>query len=589
MRILIRVVCLFGLLLLAGAAPAQEEGTVAGALGAELDRYLRGLESFGFAGAAVVARDGAVVLEKGYGVADRETDRAVTSATVFTTGSITKQFTGAAILKLEDSGKLSVDDKIIEYFDDVPPDKQGITIHHLLTHSAGFPGAIGDDFGDDTRDSFLNEVLATELLFEPGAAHEYSNVGYSLAAIIVEIVSGTGYEQFLVDELFTPVGMRRTGYTLPGYAGDEVAVGYRGDRRWGTFIERPSYVRGPSWNLKGNGGIQTTVSDMYRWHLALAGDDLLSPEAKVKYFGRHIDEGFGDSWYGYGWSISDTSRGTTRIAHNGGNSIFSADFHRYVDEDVVVFVTSSSSEFFIDPISRSLAAIVFGEPFTMPPLLIDWSRPGEDPSVLDDYAGTYRLDANSTISVRREGDQLRLAAAGANARNLLIGGVGGTPDERIDTVAARTAEIVNQWIAGDVRGIHQAFGGRRPLAELEGSLANFRRMREGQYGALQSAEVGNVLPADGGLRAYVGMRHADGRAWVIFVWRDGELEAIEPVRELPRLISAVFPTSPTEFTSFDLRSPIRVRIRFEPPTGGGRTLIFSTPVGEVRLTNPVHQ
>ena len=88
--------------------------------------------------------------------------RRVTPATVFTTGSITKQFTGAAVLKLEMLGKLAVEDKISDYFDNVPADKRDITIHHLLTHAAGFPGAIGDDFGDDTRDSFLQQALATE-------------------------------------------------------------------------------------------------------------------------------------------------------------------------------------------------------------------------------------------------------------------------------------------------------------------------------------------------------------------------------------------------------------------------------------------
>ena len=565
---------------IAGAGSQAE--VVAGPLGADLDRYLRGLESFGYSGAALVAKDGSIVLEKGYGAADRDTDRPVTAATVFTTGSVTKQFTGAAILRLEEAGELSVDDKIIDYFDDVPEDKQDITIHQLLTHSAGFPGSIGFDFDEDTRASFLSDVMATELLFEPGARYEYSNVGFSLAAAIVEIVSGKDYEQFLADELFAPAGMSRTGYLLPAYGDDEVAVGYRGDERWGTFIERWSSGSGLSWNLKGNGGVQTTVGDMYRWHVALSGDGILSPGAKEKYYGRHIDEGFGDSWYGYGWSISDTPRGTTRIAHNGGNPYFSADFHRYVDEGVVLFVTSSSAEFSIDPISAALAGVVFGEAVAMPPLVIDWDGSEGDASVLDTYAGTYRLDADNSVNVRREGDHLRLAAIGADARNLLVGGTGGVPNAGIDAARARTQDIVDQWIGGDVGGIQQAMGGRRTIEELAQALGQVRAMREANYGPLEGARVANVLPTADGLHAYVMMQHADGRAWLIFGWQGDNLAMIDMVRDLPRPASDVFPTSPTSFTAFDLRSTVRVEVSFEPQDGG-HTLVFSTPVGEVRL------
>ena len=362
-----------------------------------------------------------------------------------------------------------------------------------------------------------------------------------------------------------------------------MAVGYSGDRRWGTFIERPTYVKGPSWNLKGNGGIQTTVGDMYRWHTALAGDEILSPRAKAKYYGRHIDEGGGRSWYGYGWSISDTPRGTTRIAHNGGNPYFSADFHRYVDEGVVLFVTSASSEFFIDPISSALAGIVFGEPVAMPPLALDWHEAGASPSILDDYAGTYRLDADNTVSVRREEDHLRLAAVGRSARNLLVGGTGGVSNPAIDAARTRTQDIVDQWIAGDVSGIHEAMGGRRSLEDLEAALGNARSMREDNYGALQGAEVVNVLPTASGFHAYVRMDHAQGRAWMNFGWEGGRLAMIDMVRDLPRLASTLFATSPTTFTAFDLRSSIQVEVRFETPNDGPTTLVFSTPVGEVRL------
>jgi CubicO group peptidase (beta-lactamase class C family) len=119
---------------------------VEGELGQRLDHYMTGKEADGFSGAVLVAQGGRVLLQKGYGLADRESGTPVTPETVFTVGSLTKQFTGAVILKLEMMGRLATGDLISEPLDAVPEDKTDITLHHLLTHSAGFPDAIGGDF-----------------------------------------------------------------------------------------------------------------------------------------------------------------------------------------------------------------------------------------------------------------------------------------------------------------------------------------------------------------------------------------------------------------------------------------------------------
>jgi CubicO group peptidase (beta-lactamase class C family) len=129
------------------AAPAAPAGTVVdGPLGQKIDLFLSRLEGFGFAGVALVGKDGKVIFQKGYGMADRKAGIPFTPGTVFDIGSITKQLTAAGILRLEMAGKLDVQDPISKYFDGVPEDKKGITLHHLLTHSAG----LQDDFGDDT-------------------------------------------------------------------------------------------------------------------------------------------------------------------------------------------------------------------------------------------------------------------------------------------------------------------------------------------------------------------------------------------------------------------------------------------------------
>lgn len=317
----------------------------------KIEAYVADLEQKGNAGQLLVSINGEV-WSNGFGLADRERQERFTAETISGTGSITKQFTGAAILKLEMMGKLSVDDLITDYFEKVPSDKSEITLHHLLTHSAGFPGAIGDDYKAITSDEFMKLAMATPLAFNPGDQFEYSNVGYTILAILIEKLSDKTYEQFMRDELFEPAGMWSTGYVLPKWTGKKMAVGYRKEKMWGALNEKNWGLEGPYWHLKGNGGILSTPADMLRWHQALMGDEILSAEAKKKYYAKHMSEGRGaDSFYGYGWAIFPTPRGTDLITHNGGNGIFLADFLRYTEEDVVIYYTTNS----VSPQNRDVA------------------------------------------------------------------------------------------------------------------------------------------------------------------------------------------------------------------------------------------
>lgn len=330
---------------------------VKGHLGAKLDGHMRQLTEKGFSGVLLVAKDGQIVLDKGYGLANKENKMPYTAETVFTVGSITKQFTGAAILKLEMQGKLLTSDKITKYFKDVPPDKADITLHQLLTHSAGFIHAVGDDYEKLTRDALIKRALASKLKYVPGAKHEYSNVGYSLLGAIIEIVTGESYERFLRDNLFKPAGMTKTGYVIPKWKGDRLAVGYREDgSRWGTPLDHAWDKDGPYWNLRANGGILSTTQDLYKWHLALEGEKILSKEAKQKYFAPHIaEQPEAVSFYGYGWVNEKTPRGTTLIWHDGGNGFFYADFRRFI-EDKVVYIVATNSR--ISPFRKEYAQVL---------------------------------------------------------------------------------------------------------------------------------------------------------------------------------------------------------------------------------------
>ncbi|WP_298517794.1 serine hydrolase [uncultured Kordia sp.] len=324
----------------------------------KIETYLNTLGEKGFSGSVLVAYKGKKLVSDGYGLADREKNVKNTKQTVFDIGSITKQFTAAGILKLEMQGELAVDDKISKYFKNVPKDKQAITIHHLLTHSAGLPPAIGDDYEHITKADFLHKTFKEKLAFNVGSAYEYSNVGYTLLAMIIEKVSGETYENYLYKNLWKPAKMDQTGYERPNYNPKEIAVGYRTTKTFGKPNEKWD-ANGPSWHLKGNGGILSTVEDMYKWHKALVGTKILSTNAKQKYYTKYIEEGEdAGSYYGYGWAIFPTPRNTELIAHNGGNGVFFADFWRYLTEDIVIFSANNAISADYERINMEIAGII---------------------------------------------------------------------------------------------------------------------------------------------------------------------------------------------------------------------------------------
>jgi CubicO group peptidase (beta-lactamase class C family) len=290
-------------------------------------------------GTLVAARDGELLHCRGFGLADRKARVAAGCDTVYDIMSMTKQFTAAAILKLEMMGELRVTDRITAHLGPVPRGKRRITLHHLLTHTSGLVDALGGDYEPLSREQMLAGALESKLRSRPGHEHYYSNLGYSVLAAIVEKASGMGYERFLAKHLFAPAGMTQTGYVLPRWSRDRVAVEYdpRG-RPHGRPFDHPWADDGPYWNLRGNGGLLSTARDMFRWHLALEGNKVLNRNARRKLFRPHVrEQPGGDSYYGYGWVISQPGR-LGRVAwHNGGNAWSYGELTRLLGPGVMVF------------------------------------------------------------------------------------------------------------------------------------------------------------------------------------------------------------------------------------------------------------
>jgi CubicO group peptidase (beta-lactamase class C family) len=490
-------------------APADVGGK--SEIGANIDRYLSAMESLGFSGAIIVTHGGEVVLREGYGLADRETRRRYTPTTVQTHGSITKQMTGAAILLLESRGELSVDDSIDSYFDDVPDDKRDITVHQLLTHSSGLTGGVGpDDEPIDAR-AFVERVMGTSLQFEPGTGYAYSNAGYSLLGRIVERVSGQSYEAFLREELLLPAGLDETGYVLPGWDRDRLAVGYRNGERWGLVHGRGWLDDGPNWHLRANGGLHTTVDNMHRWLNTLRGHGVLDAGAARRWTTGYVDEGSSESRYAYGWVVRDTEWGRM-INHRGGNLIFSAEFVWLPEQELFFYIQGNTSMIAaLEQRSRLLAA-AFDAEFLMPPLVEPDA--GARPEEARERAGNYHLDEGS---LELTADDTRLVAklSGQAVLNSML-----NPAEeqrkQFSELNKRTRDAMDRLEAGQEDALTGMVGENEDPVERTRPFLDRISQISNQFGNLRS------LHLIGSFENVPGSHFADLGPWTTFVYAEFE-------------------------------------------------------------------
>lgn len=245
----------------------------------------------GFSGTVLVVRDGAVVLHRGYGFADRAAQIPNGTETIFAIGSVPIDFTKAAILKLEDTGKLRTSDPVTTFLDDVPADKRAMTIDHLMTGRSGLPDFFhipGVDADPDLswidRDTALERILGQELLFAPGTDEAHSHAAWVLLAALVEIVSGETYGGYLKRNFFDPAGMTRTGLheDMARFPDGDFAIGY--DAQSFGDVNTPRHWGRTSWLVMGSGGMASTPGDLHRWLTAIRDGRTLSPRAAGKYW-----------------------------------------------------------------------------------------------------------------------------------------------------------------------------------------------------------------------------------------------------------------------------------------------------------------
>ena len=463
----------------------------------QIQTYLSRLEGFGFSGVVLVAKNEKILMQSAHGLADREKQVPVRTNTIFDIGSLTKQFTAAAILVLESDGKLRVTDPISKYLKAVPQDKTPITIHQLLTHTSGLTDGFGEDYEKVSRDELVRRAMTSPLMSAPGERHAYSNAGYSLLAVIVEVVSGQVFASFLHDRLFEVAGMTSTGYFLPPEMANRLARGYRDGADWGIGAEKAAASGGDFWNLIGNGGVHSTVGDLNRWMTALQQGKVLNKDALEKFIHPHVVAvpNYRNTntalYYAYGWYVWKQPSGKTLIWHLGGNGIFNAAVRFHVDDHTVVVYASNVSEFH-DP-SYPVPAIermLGGEAVPVPPQVLPLTQ-----HQLTEYAGRYRAASGALLSVEIEASKpyLKIQGEGQEAF-LFIVSRKWHKDPALEELNARTAAVVENSRTARYEAMLKAYGPNSTVDSISALETLFWKKRHDRYGDYERTRILGSIP-----------------------------------------------------------------------------------------------
>ncbi len=388
------------LLLASAATAAAPPATGTAAPTAAIDALLKASFQPDRPGAAViVVKDGRTIFRKAYGMADLELGVPLQPDMVFRLGSITKQFTAAAILMLAQDGKLALQDPIEKYLPGYPTQGHVITIEHLLTHTSGIQSYT--DMPGWMTSRVLSPMTVNELIdgfkkepmqFAPGERFAYNNSAYVLLGAIVEKASGKTYEAFVNERIFRPLGMTASYYAstapiiprrVPGYTQEG------GQPRNASYLSMTQPYAA--------GSLASTVDDLARWDASLYTEKLLTRASLDRAWTPFVLKNGKPTGYGYGWAVSKL-RDRRAIEHGGGIFGFSTHALRLPDQRVFVAVLCNSDSPSTDPhyLAQKIAALAVGDPF---PELVPVTL---DARVLERYAGVYRIDETSTRTVSVE-------------------------------------------------------------------------------------------------------------------------------------------------------------------------------------------
>lgn len=363
--------------------------------------------------AVLISKDGKIIYNKGFGFADIGNKVPVTTDTKFRIGSISKQFISSSILKFQEEGKISIQDKLSKFIPDFPRGNE-VTIHHLLTHTSGIhsftdrPNFMKFVTLPVSSKSMVDTIKAYPFDFNPGDRYLYNNSGYFLLGYLIEQISGKSLADFLKENIFEPLGMKNSGIYQTNLLLNNEAYGYS--------IENGKIIKAQNWDMSqagGAGAIYSTVNDLYLWNEAVFNEKVLTDESMKAAFTPLVLNNKQTIEYGYGWSLQNL-RGLKFISHGGGLNGFLSFLTRQPEQKITISVlcNSTPSPAGINPGSNSMAIAEYLLWKDMEKQASFASDLAIDKSVLKSYTGRYNYGQGAVLVVTLDGKQLKAQMTG---------------------------------------------------------------------------------------------------------------------------------------------------------------------------------
>lgn len=569
------------------------------------ERFMNCVNAFGFSGAVLIAKGDTILINEGYGWANEKNKIPITTRTFFDIGSFVKAFTATAIMQLEERGRLNVADTITKFLKNVPPDKADITLHNLLTHTSGL---VYDDFYDqisqaardsiDNRDLYVQRILSFPKGYETGKGRSYSNTGFALLAAIIEVVSGLSYEEYVRKNLFEPAGMTETGYFIPkdlnrvarGYNDGPMDYGYPWTTQWAG--------NRPLWDLMGNGGMLSTLADMYKWAVAVKKNRLLNQEASDKMFTRYYVQ----ADQAYGWNRSQDPKTKSVYITRYGDAVpqaWNMEYRWYKDEDIIFILLTNKrirAGSIRRPVMNQLVEIALhNNPLPLPSFNLKVS-----PKSLLDKKGTYQLPSGALFHLTinevalaggKKSAQLLISAEGQEAIDLLYSANELKDLMRLSTdLNQKTKRFIESIINRNIDSLKTFFS--EDTAKT--ALALWKET-EARYGKLKSYSIPGTSPLNQrGSQTFIKLLFPKYTGVYKVTWRDGKIwsqgeDRLQPVvtsfvrksnTSYP-LTQPIMPVSNNAFIVYDFFQNRVINISFDQKKIGDRSLFIHTGNGTI--------
>jgi CubicO group peptidase (beta-lactamase class C family) len=540
----------------------SQKGVVKDEAGRKINELLTRYAMYGFSGTVLVARNGKIVLNQGYGMANKQSALPNTPETVFAVGSLSKQFTAAAILQLEEKGKLKTVDLISKFLGDMPADKADITIHHLLTHTSGLVGDSDNaKFPMDNRDAYVEAVKGMKPRSKPGEKYFYSNVGYNLLAAIVEKASGSAFEDYIQKNLFKPAGMKNSGFAGKEFWKENVkSVGYEPAAIGSGNISKAEKPRVSNWSDHGAGGVLSTTGDLYKWQRTLEKSKILSAASKKKLFTPFLGD------YAYGWEIKKSKQEKPMIQHSGDVPGFQSWFARFPEDDLLIITLINNRMRWRTLLVDALQSASFGLPYEMPPALLPLNS-----LKMENYAGVYRLPTGGTIHASTGDDGFYIGVEGQDAIDL-INRVNEKDAALYRRLNERTQKLIEQFTREDFSSLKEFSGSANPSEQVAVTEKRWKNLI-GEHGAVKTFQnLGTLKSRTGPAVTFTRVEYEKGAEVLRILWLNDKITGFGTSVPRPS-IAQYLPESANKFTSFDILTSQLVNVNFALNPGGAVTHI----------------